>query len=244
MSESNKHEIEGILQRLDEKFLDKEIDETIYNELKAKYEKQLKEKITEDAEKSLVFKASPTTLMTKSLVDVRVEEPKKISKIRTGKKIVVAATVLVVFALIISWIAWISWIEGEREQREALQNVQVLSFDVQSVRFGLTSISADLSVTLYNPNSRITATLDRMDYMIYVNGNYFTNGYISQRIDISPMSTKTVSTPLQVSYSGALSTVWSVLMSGGKISWGLRGTAYFDTPIGTMNVPISQDGIF
>ncbi len=231
MTKTSRSEIKSILQKLDEKFLNKEIDETIYNELKAKYEKQLKEEAMEDAEK-LLAENRPQKIPP---VD-KVEEPKKIGKIGTGKKIAIAAAVLIVFALII----FVVWIEGEKEQREAMQNVQILSFDVQSVRIGLTSATLDIYITMYNPNRRTTATLDRLDYSIFANGNYLANGYISQRVDIPPLSTKTVSTPLQVSYTGALSTAWSALMSGGKINWNLRGTAYFDTLFGTMNVPINQ----
>lgn len=260
MTETNKCEIERILQKLDEKLINKEIDETIYNELKAKYENQIKEIEKKETEEKIIAEAEPAKIPS----EYKAKEPKKVDKIHkmvhcvacgaeisnkaeicpscgirvqksgTGKKIAIAALVLIAFVVIAS----IVWIQGETEQREAMKNVQVSLSDVQLRNIGLTSATVDIVLNMYNPNSRTTATLDRLDYMVYANGIYLGNGYISQRVDIPPLFTKTVSTTFQVQYTGALGAVWSVLTQGGRVNWNLKGTAYFDTPLGTINIPI------
>ncbi len=96
----------------------------------------------------------------------------------------------------------------------------------------------DIELSMYNPN-QITATLDRADYKVYGNGNYLGNGVIYQRVDIPPGNTQTVSTDFRISYGSALSTIWSAITSG-NINWAVSGTAYFDTPLGTLDIPFSR----
>ncbi len=145
--------------------------------------------------------------------------------------------IMIAAAILILSIVVVSWIDNEKAQRVAMQNVELQGVNVQIQSIGLSDMILALSLTFYNPNSRVTATLDRMDLQIYANDIYLGNVYLSQREDIPPMQYRTISTSLRVSYTGALSAIWSALV-GGQVNWGVRGTAYFDTPIGTINIPI------
>jgi len=122
-------------------------------------------------------------------------------------------------------------------QREALKDVKISLKDVRVKRIGFTSATLDIRLEFYNPNSEITATLDRADYSLYGNNIYLGDGKITERVDIPPRGTRTVSTPFELSYSGAIKVVWDYLTKGGHITWRLVGTAYIDTPLGTLAVP-------
>ena len=143
-------------------------------------------------------------------------------------------TALAVFLVLILVMGGL-WFTQEAAQREAMRTVQV-SFDGVSVKsIGLTSATLTIRLRMYNPNT-ITATLDRADYELYGNNNYLGNGVIPQRIDIPAGGTRIVETDFVLSYSGGAGVIWSSLI-GGEVSWRIKGTAYFDTPLGTMNIP-------
>lgn len=223
MNNTSKSKIDKVLQKLDEKFIDKEIDETIYNELKAKYERQLSEVEKREIEEKLLAES-------KLLKIPFVEKPEDSGN---GTKIGIAIVALII-------IVGVLFLVNELLQREAMQNVELSFSDVQIRNIGFTSATLEIYLNMYNPNSGITATLDRMDYSVSANGNFLGNGQITQRVDITPRATKTVSSTFQVSYAGTLGAVWSALKNGGNIKWNLKGTAYFDTPFGTLDIPINQ----
>ena len=223
MNKSNKAEINKIIQKLDEKFINKEIDENIYNDLKAKYERQLNEVEKKEIEEKLLAESRP-------LIIPHAEKPEDGGN---GTKIGITIVAILIIVGVI-------FVVIQLLQREAMQNVQFSLSDVQIRNIGFTSATLEIYLNMYNPNSGITATLDRMDYSVYANGNYLGNGQITQRVDIPPQGTKTVSSMFQVSYAGTLGAVWSALTQGGQIKWNLRGTAYFDTPLGIINIPINQ----
>jgi hypothetical protein len=65
------------------------------------------------------------------------------------------------------------------------------------------------------------------------------DGEITEKVDIAPGATRTVTSPFDLSYSGAIQSVWSYIVSGGKITWKIVGTAYIDTQLGTLTVPFN-----
>jgi LEA14-like dessication related protein len=147
------------------------------------------------------------------------------------KKVAVVAVIVV--ALVLGTVGL--WLTQQVGQREALRAVQI-SFDGADLKnVGLTSATLVIRLRMYNPNS-ITATLDRANYDLWGNENHLGSGVISERTDIPPGSMRTVATDFDLSYVGTAGVIWSVLKEG-KVSWRITGTAYFDTPLGTMNVP-------
>jgi len=149
------------------------------------------------------------------------------------KKVAVVAVILV--ALVLGTVGL--WFAQQVRQREALRTVQI-SFDEADVKnVGLTSATLLVKLRMYNPNS-ITATLDRANYDLWGNGNHLGSGVISERTDIPPGSTRTVATDFDLSYVGTAGVIWSAQKEG-RVSWRITGTAYFDTPLGTMSVPFN-----
>jgi LEA14-like dessication related protein len=127
------------------------------------------------------------------------------------------------------------WFVQQVRQREALRTVQISLDSVEVTNMELTGATLVIRLRIYNPNS-ITATLDRANYDLWGNGNDLGNGAISERTDIPPASTRTIATNFELSFAGAAGVIWSAL-NVGKVSWRLTGTAFFDTPLGTMSVP-------
>ncbi len=144
------------------------------------------------------------------------------------------AIVVCVAVVLIAVFACIAYYEYSK--REALRACEISLADVRVRSVGLTSASLEIVLRIYNPNT-ITATLDRVDYSVYANGVYLGYGSITNRVDIPPGSTAYVSSPFELSYSGALKTIWEYLISGGKLEWRIKGVAHIDTPLGALNIP-------
>jgi len=156
-----------------------------------------------------------------------------------GKKIGVGIgitfAVLITITIAVGAIYLQTEVQTEVEQRKALQNVEI-SFDgVGNVDPGLTSARLDLVLRMYNPND-ITATLDRADFDLWGNENYLGNGVINKRVDIPPFASRTVHTDFELDYGGIGSLIWSTLTAS-NMTWRIAGTAYYDTPLGTIDIP-------
>jgi len=143
-----------------------------------------------------------------------------------GRKI---ATVAVVAILILGGLAYYEFMK-----REAIKSCRITLAGVSVKSIGLTSMSLEVKLRIYNPNS-VIATVDRATYSLYADDIYLGDGTIP-RTDIPPGGTATVTTPFELSYSGALSAIWSYLKTG-NVTWRIRGVAYFDTPLGPLTAP-------
>jgi len=141
--------------------------------------------------------------------------------------------VIVAIVLLLA-LAGISYYEYAK--RAALKSCQISLASVSVKSLGLTSATLEIKLRIYNPNS-ITATLDRAYYSLYANDVYLGDGTIPRKYDIPPGGTITIATPFELSYSGALQTIWSYITKGGNVTWRMKGTAYIDTSLGTLDIP-------
>ena len=144
------------------------------------------------------------------------------------------AIILIVILLVVISL----WIYKEKAQRDVLKNVEVSVDGISPKSIGLTNATVEIMLRIYNPNI-ITATLDRVDYKLYGNGNYIGSGNIDRRIDIPSRSSRTVITDFDLSYGGTLETIWSAIQNG-NVNWKINGIAYFDTPLGSLNIPFNK----
>jgi LEA14-like dessication related protein len=151
-----------------------------------------------------------------------------------NRKLALAVVVLIVVVVV----ACAFYVYSEIQKRQALKNVEISLSDVEVVNVGITTAKLNVKLQFYNPNS-VTATLDRAHYTLYGNNTYVGDGEITEKVDIAPGATRTVTSPFDLSYSGAIQSLWSYIVSGGKITWRIVGTAYIDTPLGTLTVPFN-----
>ncbi|MCH8914409.1 MAG: LEA type 2 family protein [Thaumarchaeota archaeon] len=152
-----------------------------------------------------------------------------------GKK---KAIIIVPIILVILYFGF-QFFQQEVSQREALKDVEISLDGVNVNSVGFTSATLELRFRMYNPNA-VTATLDRADYEVYGNDISLGNGNISQRIDIQSRETRTVTTIFDASYGGAASVLISAIREG-NVNWRIGGTAYYDTPLGSITVPFIVD---
>jgi len=130
------------------------------------------------------------------------------------------------------------YVFSEYQKRVALQNCEISLADVRVASIGLTSAKLEVVLRIYNPND-VTATLDRIDYELYGNGEFLGNGEFIRRVEIPPHSSKLVSSYFTLDYTGALKTVWSAIKKG-DVVWKIKGITHIDTPIGTLDIPFEK----
>lgn len=123
-------------------------------------------------------------------------------------------------------------------QRQAFEKVQITPSGYKVSDIGLTSASIELDFTAYNPGDR-TATLDRIEYQIYVNNQFLVDGAVPNRYDIYSHQTRTITTRASISYLNLGRGVWEALTSK-KAQLRITGVAHIDTLIGTYDFPFEK----
>lgn len=147
--------------------------------------------------------------------------------------------VIVVIAIIIVAAVGV-WGYQQVKQREALQNIQMSVDGVKVESINLTSATLNFSLRVTNPNTN-AATIDRTDYTVIINNVTLGSGQNLEQVTIPAGGSVVIPQPFTVSYTGAAKTVWTTLTQGGA-DWNLVGTAFFDTPLGTVSVPYNFTG--
>jgi len=126
---------------------------------------------------------------------------------------------------------------SEISQRQALEDIQISLQGVDFTRIGFTSATLSISLDMSNPND-ITATLDRVDYDIHLNGNYIGSGQITSKTNIPAHSSTTVKTNFDVTYGGIAKSLISAI-SDQQTTVRFSGNAFYDTPFGSITIPFS-----
>lgn len=101
-------------------------------------------------------------------------------------------------------------------------------------------IDFDLAIGIENPNG-IALRLDRMDFDLLLNGTRLVTGLTNQRIRIPAEGTGTLDLTASVGYND-LRTLFSEvvdMIQGERPRYEIRGTAYYDTPVGQIDFPVT-----
>jgi LEA14-like dessication related protein len=147
----------------------------------------------------------------------------------------VALTVIVVIVIILALVGY-----QEYQQREALRDIQISVDDVAIERVDLSSATLNFSLRITNPNTN-AATIDQTDYAVFINNVSLGSGQNLDRVTIPAGGSVVIPQPFTVSYAGAAQSVWTYLTQG-EADWRMVGTAYFDSPLGTVSVPYELSG--
>jgi LEA14-like dessication related protein len=102
------------------------------------------------------------------------------------------------------------------------------------------SIDFDFMLGVDNPNS-VNLRLDRLDFNVFVNDNPIVDGYTNDRIDIPAHGYGNVPFRVRVGYSNIRDIFRQVadLVQGNRARYEVRGRAYYNTPIGQLQFPVS-----
>ncbi len=148
---------------------------------------------------------------------------------------IVVAVIVVIGIVIIAAFGYQAY-----AQRNALRDIQVSVDRVRVDSVSLTSATLNITFRFTNPTTT-TATLDRTDFTILINGNLLGSGQNLQKVQIPAGGSTTVPIPFTVSYTGAAQSAWSFLTQGGA-NYTITGTAFFDNVFGTVSVPYTFSG--
>ena len=126
--------------------------------------------------------------------------------------------------------------------RLAISNCQFKIADVGAVQYNplknLDNLGLTLNIACKNPNQITEAVLDKLNLILYVNGQKTTSGNVENVTRIPPASTVQIPLSIQLSLSQVGKTIFDVVNSG-KAAYELRGAVLIPTPIGEKSLPVT-----
>jgi LEA14-like dessication related protein len=166
-------------------------------------------------------------------IPVKKEESKPIEKKeRNGSH----SSLVIIFIIVL--IVGAFYAITQYQQRAALKNVDISPSGFRVINLGFTSATIEIDFTGHNRGD-ITATLDSIDYQVYVNDVFLLDGTIPKRYDIRPNQRRTITTKTSVSYLNIGRGVLEAITSS-NTEVRVVGTAHIETPIGTFDVPFAK----
>lgn len=109
-----------------------------------------------------------------------------------------------------------------------------------AIPLSASTIDLDLGIDVDNPNS-VGLRLDQLDFNVFVNGNRLIDGISSQDVRIPANGTGNVRLRTRIGYQNIRS-IWSEVVNvigGRNANYEVRGTAYYDTPAGRLQFPLT-----
>jgi LEA14-like dessication related protein len=102
------------------------------------------------------------------------------------------------------------------------------------------SIDFDFLLGINNQNS-VGLRLDRVDFNLLINDSHIIDGYSDSQIKIPARGVGDVHLRARVGYDSLRSLFREVadMVQGNRARYELRGTAYYDTPVGQLRFPLT-----
>lgn len=109
-----------------------------------------------------------------------------------------------------------------------------------AIPLSASTIDFNFTIDVENPNP-VGLRLDRMDFDLFMNGNRLVSGVTNDRIRIPAEGMGTVQIRTSVGYDQIRDIFREVvdLVQGGSPEYQVRGTAYYDTPLGPLSFPLT-----
>jgi LEA14-like dessication related protein len=109
-----------------------------------------------------------------------------------------------------------------------------------AIPFSASTIDLDFTIEVQNPNP-VGLRLDRIDFDLLVNDRQITRGFSSERIRVPANGFGDVRIRTRVGYNDLRSLFQEIaeVIQGERARYELRGRAYYDTPIGSLNFPLT-----
>lgn len=129
------------------------------------------------------------------------------------------------------------WVSQAYTQRKAIEQARFSLRNVQLL--GLDLVGANLLVTVQLENPTETEmVLDRIDYTLFVNDLKAFEGDVKEKTTVPPGQSRPLPIRVTLAYADIGTQIRGLIATGQVRSWGLKGAAHFDTPIGTIDYPI------
>jgi LEA14-like dessication related protein len=109
-----------------------------------------------------------------------------------------------------------------------------------AIPFSSSTVDLGFTIDVENPN-RVALRLDRLDFDIFMNGNRVVQGINNSGIRIPAQGFGQLQLETRFGYNelGSLFREVVDIVQGNRASYEIRGTAYYDTPVGQLNFPIT-----
>ncbi|HVR43647.1 MAG TPA: LEA type 2 family protein [Thermoanaerobaculia bacterium] len=109
-----------------------------------------------------------------------------------------------------------------------------------AIPLSASTIEIDLGLEIDNPNS-VGLRLDQLDFDLLVNGVRLINGVSNQDVRIPPEGLGRVELKTRMSYDDLRTLFGEVaaMIEGARPEYELRGTAYYQTPVGRLHFPLT-----
>lgn len=109
-----------------------------------------------------------------------------------------------------------------------------------AIPLSASSIDFDFTLGVDNPNS-VGLRLDRVDFDLLVNDQHVLNSTSTQDVEIPSRGFGEVRLRSRVGYDNIRSIFRQVtdVINGNRANYALRGTAYYNTPIGALKFPVT-----
>jgi LEA14-like dessication related protein len=120
------------------------------------------------------------------------------------------------------------------------QEPQVELKQINITGLGLTGGTMDLVLDVYNPNEyRLRST--RLEAQLDLEHTHFADGLIDKPLDLSPANHSQVVVPIRFDWAGVGAGA-QALLTKQSVAFGLTGTVFLDTPLGTKQVQLHGSG--
>ncbi|MEB3284955.1 MAG: LEA type 2 family protein [Candidatus Sericytochromatia bacterium] len=122
-------------------------------------------------------------------------------------------------------------------QRSAIRDAK---FSIRNVQFlGLDLVGANLLLTLQVENPTSSAIeMDRLQYGLWVNGTRAFQGEVSQKLMVPSHQARPLPIHISLVYADLGTQLRQLLIEQRVKSWRVDGTAFFDTPFGSLEYPV------
>lgn len=109
-----------------------------------------------------------------------------------------------------------------------------------AIPFSASTVDLGFTIDVENPN-RVALRLDRLDFDIFMNGTRVVQGINDSGIRIPAQGLGQLQLETRFGYNELSSLFREVveMIQGNRASYEIRGTAYYDTPVGQLNFPIT-----
>lgn len=109
-----------------------------------------------------------------------------------------------------------------------------------AIPLSASSIDFDFMLGVDNPNP-VGLRLDRLDFNVFINGNSIADGFTNSRVGIPARGYGDVPFRVRVGYSNIRNIFREVadMVQGNRARYEVRGRAYYNTPIGQLQFPVS-----
>lgn len=109
-----------------------------------------------------------------------------------------------------------------------------------AIPFSASTIDIDWNLEVRNPNT-VGLLLDQIDFDLLVNNERVLSGISNQDLRIPANGTGMVELRTRFGYENAQNLFRGIVdaVQGNRANYELRGTVYYDTPLGRMNFPLT-----